>query len=260
MNPFSFKAEPNTFSGRVILITGATSGIGRTLALCLAQLGATVLLLGRDVAALEALFDEIIGNHHPEPGIVPFDLSQDDPERLTALKQVITERYGVLHGLIHNAAILGDRVPFEHYKMTTWAQVFKTNFEAPIALTQTLLPLLRQSSDSALIFTSSSVGYSPRAYWGAYAASKYALEGVATLLSEELENTSDIRVSVVNPGATRTKMRQAAFPSEDPDSVKPPEDLFALYAYLLSPTSGAPRGHRFQSDGHHQPLKHRAND
>ncbi|MBT7388116.1 MAG: SDR family NAD(P)-dependent oxidoreductase, partial [Gammaproteobacteria bacterium] len=133
MNPFSFKAEPNTFSGRVILITGATSGIGRTLALGLAQLGATVLLLGRDVAALEALFDEIIGNHHPEPGIVPFDLSQDDPERLTALKQVITERYGVLHGLIHNAAILGDRVPFEHYKMTTWAQVFKTNFEAPVA-------------------------------------------------------------------------------------------------------------------------------
>ena len=260
MNPMRFKAEPNSFAGRVILITGATSGIGRTLALGIAQLGATVLLLGRDVAALETLFDEIKASDYPEPGIVPFDLSQEDPERLNALKQVISERYGALHGLIHNAAILGDRVPFEHYKMTTWAQVFRTNFEAPVAMTQALLPLLQQSHSGALVFTSSSVGYSPRAYWGAYAASKYALEGVATLLSEELENTSDIRVSVVNPGATRTAMRQAAFPSEDPETVKPPEDLVALYAYLLSPTSDAPRGHRFQSDGHHQPLERRAND
>jgi NAD(P)-dependent dehydrogenase (short-subunit alcohol dehydrogenase family) len=260
MNPVKFNAEPNSFAGRVILITGATSGIGRSLALGLAQLGATVLLLGRDVAALEALFDKIKDSHHPEPGIVPFDLSQDDPERLSTLKQVITERYGVLDGLIHNAAILGDRVPFEHYNMTTWAQVFRTNFETPVALTQALLPLLQQSSGGALIFTSSSVGYSPKAYWGAYAASKYALEGVASLLSEELENTSDIRVSVVNPGATRTKMRQAAYPSEDPASVKPPEDLLALFTYLLSATSGAPRGHRFQSNGNHQPLVRRTND
>ncbi len=260
MNLMHFNAEPDSFAGRIILITGATSGIGRSLALGLAQLGATVLLLGRDVAALETLFDEIKARNHPEPGIVPFDLSHEDPERLDALKQVISERYGALHGLIHNAAILGDRVPFEHYKMTTWAQVFRTNFEAPVAMTQALLPLLQQAQGSALIFTSSSVGYSPRAYWGAYAASKYALEGLATLLSEELENTSDIRVSVVNPGATRTKMRQAAFPSEDPESVKQPEDLFALYAYLLSPTSDAPRGHRFQSDGQHYPLVRDPND
>ena len=144
MNPMRFKAEPNSFAGRGILITGATSGIGRSLALGIAQLGATVLLLGRDVAALETLFDEIKASDYPEPGIVPFDLSQEDPERLNALKQVISERYGALHGLIHNAAILGDRVPFEHYKMTTWAQVFRTNFEAPVAMTQALLPLLQQ--------------------------------------------------------------------------------------------------------------------
>tara|TARA_B110000967_G_C18892039_1_gene568074 strand:- start:1035 stop:1817 length:783 start_codon:yes stop_codon:yes gene_type:complete len=254
MNPQAFNTEPGRIEGRVILITGATSGIGRCLALGLAQLGATVLLLGRDIPSLEALYDDIKAQDYPEPGIVPFDLSHNDPERLAALKQVISERYGALHGLIHNAAILGDRVPFEHYKMTTWAEVFRTNFEAPVAMTQTLLPLLQQSQRSALIFTSSSVGYAPRAYWGAYAASKYALEGLATLLSEELENTSDIRVSVVNPGATRTKMRQAAFPSEDPETVKPPEDLVALYAYLLCPNSEAPRGYRFESDGSHQPL------
>ena len=260
MNLQAFKADPNSFQDRVILITGATSGIGRSLALGLAQLGATVLLLGRNVAALEALYDEIESLGHPEPGIIPFDLSQKDPERLATLKRVITERYGALHGLIHNAAILGDRVPFEHYKMTTWAEVFHTNLEAPVAMTQALLPLLQQSQKSALIFTTSSVGYSPRAYWGAYAASKYALEGVATLLSEELENTTDIRVSVVNPGATRPKMRQAAFPSEDPESVKPAEDLLTLSTYLLNPDSGAPRGYRFESDGRHQPLARNPSD
>ena len=123
MNPQAFNTEPGRIEGRVILITGATSGIGRCLALGLAQLGATVLLLGRDIPSLEALYDDIKAQDYPEPGIVPFDLSHNDPERLAALKQVISERYGALHGLIHNAAILGDRVPFEHYKMTTWAEV-----------------------------------------------------------------------------------------------------------------------------------------
>ena len=173
---------------------------------------------------------------------MPFDLSQDDPERLTALKQVITERYGVLHGLIHNAAILGDRVPFEHYKMTTWAQVFKTNFEAPVAMTQALLPLLRQSQSGALVFTSSSVGYSPRAYWGAYAVSKFATEGYMQVLADELKATSQIRVNSLNPGAVNTKMRRLAYPGEQPDTNPSPEALTAYWVYLLSDASQSLHG------------------
>jgi NAD(P)-dependent dehydrogenase (short-subunit alcohol dehydrogenase family) len=252
MNPL--QGDPHSLTGRVILITGATAGIGRSIALAMAQLGATTLLLGRDVQALEKLYDDIIELGCPEPGLIPFDLSAYDTPRLDELKAVITERYGELHGLIHNAAILGDRVPFEHYTGTLWDTVMKTNFEAPTALTRALLPLLRIPDMSALIFLSSSVGVQPRAYWGAYAASKYALEGLAILLSEELENTSNIRINVVNPGATQTGMRRAAYPAEDPSGLRSPETLTNLFAFLIAPDSGAQKGQRYQFDGSCEPL------
>ncbi len=254
MNPPLPNPQPQSLAGRVILITGATKGIGRSIALGMAQLGATTLLLGRDVKALEALYDTIIELGYPEPGLIPFDLAAYNAQRLDELKAVIAEQYGELHGLIHNAAILGDRVPFEHYQAALWDNVMKTNFEAPTALTRALLPLLRIPDMSALVFLSSSVGVQPRAYWGAYAASKYALEGLAILLSEELENTSNIRINVVNPGATRTGMRRAAYPAEDPSGLRTPEALNDLFAFLIAPESGARKGQRYQFDGSCEPL------
>ena len=254
MNPERSEPHSQTLAGRVILITGATAGIGRAIALAMAQLGATTLLLGRDVQALERLYDEIVGRDWPEPGLIPFDLAQYDAQRLDELTAAITAQYGKLHGLIHNAAILGDRVPFEHYSVTVWDRVIKTNFEAPTALTRALLPLLRIPEMSAMVFLSSSVGARPRAYWGAYAASKYALEGLAMLLSEELENTSNIRINVVNPGATRTGMRRAAYPAEDPSELRSPEALSELFTFLMAPDSGAKTGQRYQFDGSCAPL------
>jgi len=254
MNQNSVELEMESLDGLIILITGANAGIGRALTLDLAHRGATCLMLGRNVTGLEALYDEIMAAGDPEPAIIPFDLSQPNPERIVELVSAINDQYGHLDGLIHNAAILGERVPFQQYKLSTWSEVFRVNFDAPVALTQALLPLLQKPKASSLLFVSSSVGKAPRAYWGAYANSKYALEGFAALLSDELANTTNIRISVVNPGATRTNMRKAAYPAENPASVKAPDALLPLMRHLIAPSSSAPRGYRFDSNGNFEPL------
>jgi len=226
--------QSDLLADKTILVTGATSGIGRVAAKTYAAHGATVLLLGKRTDALEAIYDEIVDSGYPEPGIVVLDLATQNISDLQQLGDVILERYGKLDGLLHNASILGDRVPVETYDLNTWAKVMHVNFTNVCYLTRILLPLLRLAPNASVIFTSSSVGAAPRAYWGAYAVSKYATEGFAKLLSEEMENASDIQVNILNPGSTRTKMRAAAFPNEDPNTVVSAESLMPLYLYLIS--------------------------
>ncbi|MEK9821871.1 MAG: YciK family oxidoreductase [Gammaproteobacteria bacterium] len=234
-------------SNRIVLITGAGDGIGKAMALAAAASGATVVLLGRTTSKLEAVYDEIVDAGHPEPGIVPMDLLRAGVEDVTALAEVIETNYGRLDCLLHNASILGERVPFENYSLSEWEQVMQVNLSAVVLLTRLLLPLLQKSDDARLLFTSSSVGETPRAYWGAYAVSKYGMEGFAKLLAEELENTSKIRVNIINPGATRTTMRAAAYPTEDPRDLKTPADLVPLYLYLMGPEGRAEHGRTFTS-------------
>lgn len=234
-------------SNRIVLITGAGDGIGKAMALAAAASGATVVLLGRTTSKLEAVYDEIVDAGHPEPGIVPMDLLRAGIEDVTALAEVIETNYGRLDCLLHNASILGERVPFENYSLSEWEQVMQVNLSAVVLLTRLLLPLLQKSDDARLLFTSSSVGETPRAYWGAYAVSKYGMEGFAKLLAEELENTSKIRVNIINPGATRTTMRAAAYPTEDPRDLKTPADLVPLYLYLMGPEGRAEHGRTFTS-------------
>jgi len=234
-------------SNRIVLITGAGDGIGKAMALTSAASGATVVLLGRTTSKLEAVYDEIVDAGHPEPGIVPMDLLRAGVEDVTALAEVIETNYGRLDCLLHNASILGERVPFENYSLSEWEQVMQVNLSAVVLLTRLLLPLLQKSDDARLLFTSSSVGETPRAYWGAYAVSKYGMEGFAKLLAEELENTSKIRVNIINPGATRTTMRAAAYPTEDPRDLKTPADLVPLYLYLMGPGGRAEHGRTFTS-------------
>jgi len=234
-------------SNRIVLITGAGDGIGKAMALASAASGATVVLLGRTTSKLEAVYDEIVDAGHPEPGIVPMDLLRAGVEDVTALAEVIETNYGRLDCLLHNASILGERVPFENYSLSEWEQVMQVNLSAVVLLTRLLLPLLQKSDDARLLFTSSSVGETPRAYWGAYAVSKYGMEGFAKLLAEELENTSKIRVNIINPGATRTTMRAAAYPTEDPRDLKTPADLVPLYLYLMGPGGRAEHGRTFTS-------------
>lgn len=242
------------FEERTVLITGAGSGIGRATALTLAERNARVLLLGRNVPALESVFDDIIALGAPEPSILPVDLEGASTADYAQIADAIQQQYGPLYALVHNAAELGERVPFEHYLEATWQRVMRINFEAVTQLTRALLPLLKASDHSHVIFTSSSVGETPRAYWGAYAVSKYALEGFAKLLAQEFENTTSIDITVINPGATRTRMRQLAYPAENPSDSPEPHTVAERYLHRLDPSLGRIGAQRINADGSVTPL------
>lgn len=239
----TYRPSAEAFADRVVLVTGATAGIGRAVARDLVQAGATVILHGRSEKALEALYQELraIG---PEPAVAVLDLERAQGPQYEALTQEIEARYGRLDGLLHNASILGDRSPIEHYDIGLWQRVLLVNLTAPFILTRCLLPLLKASSDASLLFTTSSVGRRGRAYWGAYAVSKAGTENFAEVLADELENTA-VRVNVVNPGATRTAMRKRAYPAENSTNVTPPGALTGAYLYLLGAAGREVRGQRF---------------
>ncbi|HEX7080232.1 MAG TPA: YciK family oxidoreductase [Gammaproteobacteria bacterium] len=247
MDPWSYSPRAGLLEGRVILITGTTRGIGRALALAAARHGATVLLHGRNRPALEQLHDEVakIG---PTPAIAQLDLERAQGPEYQHLTSEIESSFGRLDGLVHNAAILGDRSPIEHHDIGVWQRVMHVNVNTVFILTRCLLPLLKQSPDASLIFTTSGVGRKGRAYWGAYSASKFAVEGLAQILADELDKTS-IRVNCINPGATRTQMRARAYPAEDPETVKPPEEVVGPYLYLLGPDSRGVSGQRLDPAG-----------
>jgi len=223
--------------GKVILVTGAGDGIGSTAARCLACYGATVILLGRTRSKLEAVSDWITSNTATEPVIVPSDLAMLGEDNAQALADATNDAFGRLDGLVHNASLLGPKVPIAHYPPGEWRKVFAVNADAVFMLTHALLPVMEHSKHASIVMTSSSVGRQGRAYWGAYAVSKFALEGLTQVLADEYENAGRIRVNSLNPGGTRTAMRRAAYPTEDPASVPPPEAHMDLYLYLMSDAS-----------------------
>src|SRR5262245_34380175 len=239
-----YRPAPADFDGRVIMVTGATSGIGRAVASELVRSGATVILHGRNEKALETLYQELkpLG---PEPSVAQIDLERAQGPQYQQLTDEIESRYGRLDGLLHNAAILGDKSPIDHYDIGLWQRVLLVDLTAPFILTRCLLPLLRNSTDASLVFTSSGVGVRGRAFWGAYAVAKAGLENLAQTLTDELENTA-IRVNVVNPGGTRTKMRTRAYPAENAASLPTPESVVPPFLYLLGGASRSVRGQRFE--------------
>lgn len=240
-----YQAAPDLLKDRIILVTGAGDGIGKVAATTFARHGATVLLLGRTPEKLEQVYDEIVDSGNPEPGILAMDLSGIDASDVNELGNILDDRYGRLDGLLHNASILGDRVPFDHYSTNLWQEVMRVNVDSVFLLTRLLFPLLQRSPDARLLFTSSGVGATPRAYWGAYSVSKYAMEGFAKLVADELADTSTVRSNIVNPGGTRTAMRAKAYPNEDPATLKTPEALMPLYLYLMGPESKHEHGKTF---------------
>ena len=223
--------------GRIILITGASDGIGRALALHAAAHGAQIILHGRNVAKLEKVYDEIEAlDGAPRPSIAVMDLASANSDAYRSLADELESEFGRLDGLVLNASIIGDRFSIEQYDAAKWQQVMHVNVTSAFALSQVCLPLLKRSKDASVIFTSSSVGRVGRAFWGAYAVSKFATEGLSQVLADE-HRQSNLRVNCINPGATRTNMRLEAFPGEDRDALKRPEDILPTYLYLLGPDS-----------------------
>ncbi|MEM8984133.1 MAG: YciK family oxidoreductase [Pseudomonadota bacterium] len=217
---------------RVVLVTGASDGIGKAVAISAASHGARVVLLGRTSKKLEATYDTIVANDSLEPGIAVFDFENANGEAYSQLAETISETYGRLDGIAHIAGQLGSLTPFEFADITEFQKVMHVNFMAPVVLTKVLLPLLKASADAALVFASSSVGRKARAHWGAYAVSKFATEGFAQVLADENRNTN-VRVHVINPGKTRTEMRLAAYPGEDRDTLPTAEQIAPIFVYHL---------------------------
>jgi len=245
--PTNFSPTTDCLKGKVILVTGAGDGIGRTAALAYALRGATVILLGRTLAKLEDVYDEIESRKLPQAALCPFDLMSADPAAYKQIAETLQKNFGKLDGLLHNASILGSRNSLESYKAKQWFDVMQVNVNGSFFLTQALLPLLKQSTASSIIFTSSGVGRKGRAYWGAYSISKFATEGMMQVLADEMEGTTSVRVNSINPGATRTRMRAAAYPAEDPKTVKSPDVLMPLYLYLMCDESIGINGKAFDA-------------
>jgi NAD(P)-dependent dehydrogenase (short-subunit alcohol dehydrogenase family) len=234
MIPKQFTPDLGLLKGRAILITGAGSGLGRALAIECARAGASVILSGRNSAKLDRLYDDIVAMGAPTPAIATLDLAVATAVEYDALSRVIDSEFGKLDGLVHAAALLGDRTPLEQYDVPTWCKVLHVNLTAPFILTQVLLPQLRKSADASVIFVSSGVVKQSRPFWGAYAVAKTGLESVRSLFSEELSGQSSIRVNSLNPGRMRTAMRAAAYPAEDPNTVPTPQSVSGPFLYLLS--------------------------
>jgi NAD(P)-dependent dehydrogenase (short-subunit alcohol dehydrogenase family) len=237
LTPKQFKADSDLLAGRVILITGAGGGLGSALARECAKAGASVILCGRHAAKLERVYDEIEKMGAPQPAIAMLDLAAATAADYDSLAATIGDEFGRLDGLVHAAALLGDRTPLEQYDVPTWCKVLHVNLTAPFILTQVLLPALRKSADASVIFVSSGVVANPRPFWGAYAVAKSGLESVRTMLSQELDGEPNIRVNSVNPGRMRTPMRAAAYPAEDPNTVPTPASVSGAFLYLLSAQS-----------------------
>jgi short-subunit dehydrogenase len=230
--------------GRVALVTGASRGIGAATAKALAAAGAHVVVTARTAADLEAVEEEI----HQAGGtatIAPLDLAENDS--IAKLAHALKERWTGLDILVLNAGMLGTLGPVTQIDMKEFAKLLTLNVTAQVALISAFDPMLKASGRGRVIGVTSSVGASPRAYWGAYGASKAALENLLASYGAEVANVSKTRVAIVDPGATRTKMRARAYPGEAPESVKPPETVADRIVALL--VEDFETGHRERVEG-----------
>ncbi len=233
----SYRPSPDLLSGRVILVTGSTRGIGRACALAFAAHGATVVLHGRREKLLESVYDEITAMGYPEPAAVPLDLEVAGPRDYDHLAYAIESQFGRLDGIVHNASHLEKLSALEHQSMDEWMRTLRVNLLAPFALTQSCARLLRAAPDAAAVFTSETHGGAPAAYWGAFAASKSGLETLARIQADEWSRFSHLRANVVVPGPVQSPCRQKTHPGESPSQLPTAESVTPVYLYLIGPDS-----------------------
>jgi|TARA_Y100000994_G_scaffold143973_2_gene118009 NAD(P)-dependent dehydrogenase (short-subunit alcohol dehydrogenase family) len=236
-------------SGRTILITGATDGIGKVLAIEFSKLGSNIILLGRNSSKLDKVYDQLDNSLTSQKHlIVQADLGLLNNDSAHEILHAIAEEFTSLDGIIHNAAILGTMTTLEDYELSRWDEVLNVNLRAPFLLTKTLKTILETSTLPRIIFTSSGVANMGRAFWGAYSVSKFGLKGLAEIFANELETTSSIKVFNFDPGATQTKMRASARPAENPNSLKTPNDLVNCYLWFFSEESSESTENYFEYD------------
>jgi NAD(P)-dependent dehydrogenase (short-subunit alcohol dehydrogenase family) len=220
--------------GRLVVITGAGGGLGRVLALACAAQGATVVLHGRVMRKLEALYDEIVAGGFPEPSILPLDLAVAKAEDFANVASALQAQSSRVDAIIHTAVMLGALGPIEHQAFDQWLATLRVDLLAPFGLTRALLPLLRSAPDASVVFTLDTRGQSPKAYWGAYAVAKAGLSALLAILSDEWEGTPNLRVNGVIPGPMRSPLRAQTHPGDDVTKLPPPEVFVPLYLYLLN--------------------------
>jgi NAD(P)-dependent dehydrogenase (short-subunit alcohol dehydrogenase family) len=234
--PLPDPTKPPSFDLRekIVLVTGATGGLGRPLALACARAGATVVLHARIVRKLEALYDEILAAGGPEPVILPLDLAKAQADDFGTVASAVEAQLGRLDALVHTAAQLGSLGPAEHQSFDAWLAVLRVNLAAALGLTRSLARLLESSKDASLTFTLDTRGVAPKAYWGAYAASKAGLAALAATLADEWESREHMRVNAVVPGPMRSPLRTQTHPGENVATLTPPERLVPLYLHLIA--------------------------
>ncbi|NIP71557.1 MAG: YciK family oxidoreductase [Gammaproteobacteria bacterium] len=243
-----YSPAPELLRERVLLITGAGAGIGSAVARAAARHGATVILLGRTIAKLEKVYDEIESAGSPQPAIYPMNLEGATVKDYEDLALTVEREFGRLDGLVHNAAALGTLAPLQVYEPALWYRVLQVNLNAPFLLTQACLGLLNQGADASVVFVSDGVGRTARAYWGAYAVSKFGLEGLMQILADETDSNTSIRANSVDPGPVRTALRNEAYPAEDKDALALPEHVVLPFLYLLGPDSVGVTGKAFRME------------
>lgn len=245
-----YQPKRDLLNGRIILVTGASDGIGKEAALIYARHGASLILLGRNEEKLRHVAQQVKDEGQAAQWFI-LDMATCTPEACQQLASEIATTTSHLDGVLHNAGLLGDICPMSEQDPAVWNEVMQVNVNATFYLTQALLPLLLKSDCGSLVFTSSSVGRQGRANWGAYATSKFATEGMMQVLAEEYQNR--LRVNCINPGGTRTSMRASAFPTEDPQKLKTPADIMPLYLWLMGDDSRRKTGMTFDAQPGRKP-------
>ena len=229
--------EDRAFKGKNILITGASKGIGRAVSKELSKLGANIILLSKNEALLDSIYDEIIETSNTTPCIIKCDLNGLDENKTQEIVNIISQDYKNLDCIIHNAATIEKMSNIEDFDLKSWEKILKVNLTSSFLLTKSLLPLMKPTKNPRLIFTSSGVAFEGKAYWGAYSVSKGGSKVLSEILSDELEHIENFKVFNFNPMATRTDMRAMAFPAEDPHQLKNVDELIPYYKWMISDLS-----------------------
>ncbi|MFP4147380.1 MAG: SDR family NAD(P)-dependent oxidoreductase [Halorhodospira sp.] len=230
------------FDGRVVLVTGATGGIGEAVSRRLAAAGATVVILDKELKALEQLYDRLVEEGCPEPAIYPMNLEGASFDNFPEVALRIREGLGRLDGLLHAAAALGKPAPIELYDTEAWYQTLQVNLNAAFMLTQACLPLLRDSDRGAILLTTDASGRGGKPYGGAYTVANAGLEGLMRVLAKELAESSSVCVNSLDPGIVASKLRAKEFPFERPEELTQPHQVAGAFVRLLGPEGRAYHG------------------